>query len=138
MNRVQFDTDKPLAGLSILCADDEPVSLQILAEILHAAGATVRIASNGKRALELLKTHSVDCVLMDIMMPEIDGLTAIRTIRAQGSQILIIAVTGAAKMDAANIIEAGADAYLSKPVMAADLIELINLKLSDPTRPPMT
>lgn len=120
--------ERPLQGLSILCADDEPVSLEILAEILHAAGATVRIASNGKRALDLLHTHTIDCILMDIMMPEMDGLTAIRAIREMGSKVLIVAVTGAAKMEATEILEAGADAYMSKPVMAPDLIDLIKLK----------
>ena len=120
--------ERPLQGLSILCADDEPVSLEILAEILHAAGATVRIASNGKRALDLLHTNTIDCILMDIMMPEMDGLTAIRAIREMGSKVLIVAVTGAAKMEATEILEAGADAYMSKPVMAPDLIDLIKLK----------
>ena len=123
------DNNKPLKGMSILCADDEPVSLEILAEILHEAGATVRIASNGKRALDLIHTHTMDCILMDIMMPEMDGLTAIRAIREMGSKVLIVAVTGAAKMEAEEIIAAEADAYMSKPVMAANLIDLIKIKL---------
>lgn len=114
-----------LEGLNIVCADDEPVALTILAEILTEAGATVRTAKDGEQALKLVKTHPTDAVLLDIQMPVMDGLTAMKILRSEGFDKLIIAVTAASKQEAQTILDSGADHYLSKPVIANELVEMI-------------
>lgn len=114
-----------LEGLNLVCADDEPVALTILAEILTEAGATVRTAKDGEQALKLVKTHPTDAVLLDIQMPVMDGLTAMKILRSEGFDKLIIAVTAASKQEAQTILDSGADHYLSKPVIANELVEMI-------------
>jgi len=118
--------ERPLKGLNLVCADDEPIALTILAEILTAAGAIVRTAKNGAQAIELIHNHPTDAVLLDIQMPVMDGLTAIQILRGEGFDKQIIAVTAASKHEAQAILDSGADAYISKPVLAADLVAIIH------------
>ncbi|HSG04276.1 MAG TPA: response regulator [Marinobacterium sp.] len=117
--------ERPLNGLNLVCADDEPIALTILAEILTAAGAIVRTAKNGAQAIELIHKHPTDAVLLDIQMPVMDGLTAIQILRGEGFDKQIIAVTAASKHEAQAILDSGADEYISKPVLAADLVAII-------------
>ena len=115
----------PLEGLNLVCADDEPIALTILAEILTEAGATVRTAKDGEQAVKLVKTHPTDAVLLDIQMPIMDGITAMKILRSEGFDKLIIAVTAASRQEAQTILDSGADHYVSKPVIAKELVEMV-------------
>lgn len=112
-------TGKVLAGKRILLADDDPRNLFVITAALERHGAKLFSALNGKRALEFLAGQQVDLVLMDIMMPEMDGLQAIAAMRADArlADIPVLAITAkAAPSDQAEALAAGADDYLAKPV----------------------
>ena len=106
---------------NILVCDDEKDIVEELGIYLSAEGYQVTKAYNGQEACEKLKTGDVQLVLMDIMMPVMDGLTATKTIRSLERQdaktIPIIAMTANAfREDAEKCMEAGMNAHLAKPL----------------------
>jgi two-component system, sensor histidine kinase and response regulator len=109
------------AGLQILLAEDNRVNQIVATRMVEKMGHTVAVADNGQLALSLLATQPFDLVLMDVQMPEMDGLTAVRKIR-EGEQstpfhVPIIAMTAhAMKGDRERCIAAGMDGYVSKPI----------------------
>jgi len=110
---------RPLAGKHILVVDDDPRNLFVMTAALERHGARISNAVNGRRALEQLRQQRVDLVMMDIMMPEMDGMQAIAALRADAtlSSIPVVAISArAAPADMAEILASGADDYLSKPV----------------------
>jgi two-component system, sensor histidine kinase and response regulator len=114
----------------ILLAEDNPVNQRVALHVLNKAGHSTVAVNNGKEALEALARESFDLVLMDVQMPEMDGLEATRAIRAQeertGSHVPIVAMTAhAMKGDRERCLEAGMDDYLSKPVQKAELLRVI-------------
>jgi CheY-like chemotaxis protein len=87
----------------------------------------LEVARNGREALERLNEHDVDLVLMDIMMPEMDGLTAMRRIReeARWASLPIIALTAKAMADdREECLAAGANDYIAKPIQIDKLVSL--------------
>lgn len=108
------------AGQRILVVDDDIRNLYSLSAVLEDCGWEVRTAGNGREALDVLAEEGAfDLVLMDIMMPEMDGFEAMQRIRAQDAftKMPIIALTAKAmRDDRARCIEAGANDYVSKPV----------------------
>jgi two-component system sensor histidine kinase/response regulator len=123
------DAGQP-GGLTILLAEDNQVNQTVATRMLEKMGHIVVIAGNGNQALSLLATRSFDVVLMDIQMPEMDGITTTRRIR-EGEQsthhhMPIIAMTAhAMKGDRERCIEAGMDGYVSKPISRQLLEEAI-------------
>jgi PAS domain S-box-containing protein len=116
----------------ILLADDNETTIEMLSEYLHAHGYQVSVARNGVEAIQRTTEESPDLILMDIQMPRIDGLEAIRRIRAMHSvaDTPIIALTALAMPgDEERCLEAGADAYLSKPVRLRDVVQIIEAYL---------
>ncbi|MQA37092.1 response regulator [Rugamonas aquatica] len=110
---------KPLNGKHILVVDDDPRNLFVMTAALERHGAKISNAVNGRRALDLLREQRVDLILMDIMMPEMDGMQAIAALRADStlSSIPVVAISAkASPADMADILASGADDYLSKPV----------------------
>jgi signal transduction histidine kinase/DNA-binding response OmpR family regulator/ligand-binding sensor domain-containing protein/HPt (histidine-containing phosphotransfer) domain-containing protein len=112
--------------LRILMAEDNRVNQLVATGLLQKMGHTVAIANNGKEALALLATRSFDLVLMDIQMPEMDGIEATRRIREDESRtsnhMSIIAMTAhAMKGDRERCLAAGMDGYISKPINASKL-----------------
>ncbi len=108
-----------LKGKTVLVVDDDVKNIFVLSSALEEEGAKVVDAINGRKALEKLKKEQVDLILMDIMMPEMDGYETMRAIRKDKKlkSIPIIAVTAKAmKEDKAKCIEAGANDYITKPV----------------------
>jgi signal transduction histidine kinase/CheY-like chemotaxis protein/ligand-binding sensor domain-containing protein len=121
--------------LKILLAEDNLVNQKLAVRLLEKNGHTVAVAQNGKEALAHLQNSSFDLVLMDVQMPEMDGLTATRLIREQerktGRHLPIIATTAhAMKGDRERCLEAGMDEYLSKPINARELYQIISQVLS--------
>jgi len=118
---------KRLAGRHILVVDDDPRNLFVITAALEQHGAKVENALNGRRALELLAALRPDLVVMDIMMPEMDGYKTIEAMRADTrfATVPVLALTAKAMpSDRAKALAAGADDYLAKP---ADYDVLINL-----------
>jgi CheY-like chemotaxis protein len=111
--------------LTILLADDNPINQKVVATLLRRGGHTVDIASNGREAVEAAQTRDYDAILMDMHMPEMDGLDATRAIRKLGtpvSQATIVALTAAdAGGDIRNCLDAGMNHFLPKPVQAERL-----------------
>jgi signal transduction histidine kinase/CheY-like chemotaxis protein/streptogramin lyase len=112
-----------LAGLRVLVAEDNDVNLLLIRKILENAGCLVSHAVNGKQAVEMARQGCFDAILMDVQMPELDGLEATRRIRAAGlADLPILALTANAfQQDVQQCLTAGMDAYLSKPVHARAL-----------------
>ena len=115
---------------SILVAEDNPLNQQLAFEFLHRAGAQVDIAQNGREAVDRATAREYDAILMDIHMPDVDGLEATRILREQQISTPIIAVSAdvlASSQQAA--MDAGCNAYVSKPidfdVLLAHLAQLL-------------
>ena len=118
---------KRLAGRRILVVDDDPRNLFVVTAALEQQGATVANALNGQRALELMAGTAPDLVVMDIMMPEMDGYKTIAAMRAAPrlAAIPVLALTAKALPgEREKALAAGADDYLAKP---ADHELLINM-----------
>jgi CheY-like chemotaxis protein len=112
--------------LQILVAEDNPINQQLALIILTKMGYAPEFVENGKEALNKLKEKKIDLILMDIQMPEMDGLEATRIIRStNGPQPFIIAMTANAMQgDQEEYLAEGMNDYLSKPV---DLNELVRI-----------
>ncbi len=112
----------------VLLVEDNPVNQVVAAEILALAGICVHKAENGKEAVEKVKTEKFDAVLMDIQMPEMDGIEATRIIRQElGLTTLpIIAMTARAMYgDQEKCLAAGMDDYVAKPIDRENLFQTI-------------
>ncbi|CAN5399390.1 ATP-binding protein [soil metagenome] len=120
-----------VAGLRLLVADDNRINQIVARTILEAAGAEIEVADNGQQALERLAEHAYDAVLMDIHMPDMDGLEALRRIRAGAAgarDIPVIALTADVMHgDERDLLAHGFDAVQPKPIKPADLIRAIAL-----------
>jgi PAS domain S-box-containing protein len=127
-----------LGRLRLLLAEDNPVSLLAAKSFLQRAGHEVRTAGNGLEVLALLESETFDAVLMDIQMPEMDGVEATRRIRSHGGasydpRIPIIALTAYAQLSEHKIfLDAGMDVAISKPLELADILEALGRVLGVP------
>ena len=111
-----------LDGMDVLVVEDNPINQRLLVRLLEKWGGQVRIAGDGQQALDQVGRAGPRLVLMDIQMPVMDGINAIRHIRAQGLHVPIITITAnASAEDERRAISAGSDAFLAKPIQAADL-----------------
>ena len=110
----------PASGLRVLVAEDNLVNQKVAARMLQRLGATPDVVANGAEALEALHRQRYDVVLMDVQMPEMDGLEATRRLRAELSeQPRVIALTANAMTgDREACLAAGCDDYLTKPIQA--------------------
>ncbi len=109
----------------ILIVDDEPVNIKILTGMLSTEGYNILKADSGPNALELLEKHSPDIILLDVMMPEMDGFEVCRRIKARKDMRLIPVLMVTALQDKIHrqqALEAGADDFLSKPIDRTELI----------------
>jgi CheY-like chemotaxis protein len=117
----------------ILCVDDEPANLKLLENILVPRGYEVVIAVNGEDALQKIKTQTIDLVLLDLMMPEMDGLQVSRKIKENKTSmnipiIIITAYTGAESY--INSLSDEVFAYLHKPFEAEELNKIVRAALA--------
>lgn len=119
LHDVQVTSHDFLEGTRILLVEDNLFNQQVASELLAQAGALVTLASNGFEALECLKAQTVDCVLMDIQMPMMDGFETTRHIRANPdwATLPVIAMTANARSeDRQNCIRVGMNDFIAKPV----------------------
>lgn len=129
-NHTPVDNANPLPGngITVLIAEDEEINFLYLNELLTQMGHKIIRAKNGKEAVEFCQSkQKPDVVLMDIKMPILNGYEATRQIRTFDANLPIIAHTAYARPeDKAKALEAGCNAYLSKPINTKDLVELLN------------
>ncbi|MBC7684048.1 MAG: response regulator [Bdellovibrionales bacterium] len=119
------------SGLRILLAEDNPVNQRLALRLLEKMGHRITLVDNGLDALERTMQGGYDLVLMDVQMPELDGLTATRRIRqwerVHGGHVPIVAMTARAMQgDRERCLEAGMDDYLSKPIDSEQLRQLVS------------
>lgn len=118
--------------LRVLMADDNLVNQKVVTGLLTKNGCDVDVATNGREALAALHKNYYDIVLMDCLMPEMDGFEATRQIRSPGSGVLnphipVIALTASAMQgDKEKCLAAGMDDYVSKPIIAENLLDVIS------------
>src|SRR5438552_496346 len=117
-----------LPPLQILLVEDNLINQKVAVRLLEKAGHCVTIACNGLEALDQVGSGSFDVVLMDVAMPEMDGLAATQAIRQQelgtDRHIPIVALTAhAMKGDREKCLQAGMDGYVTKPVQVTVLFE---------------
>lgn len=116
-------------NMCIMVVDDEPTILRLLDRTLKPAGYDVVLASDGSLALKLLEQHSPDLVILDIMMPGLNGFQVLHLIR-QRSNVPVIMLS--AKREVAtkrDTLDLGADDYVGKPFHTLELLARIKAKL---------
>jgi two-component system sensor histidine kinase/response regulator len=129
--------------LVVLLVEDNAVNRKLAVALLEKRGFAVTTAENGKLALAALEKQTFDFVLMDLQMPEMDGITATETIRERekstGAHIPVIAMTAhAMKEDQERCLAAGMDAYVTKPIRTSELFQTIERTLETFRSPAVT
>ncbi len=115
------------AGLNVLVADDGESNRRLLKLVLERNGAHIVEAENGQEAVQKGLQETFDFILMDMQMPVLDGYQATSTLRSQGYQAPIVALTAdAMKGTEARCLAAGCTAYLTKPIVMDHLMETLN------------
>ncbi|MGE3728574.1 MAG: ATP-binding protein, partial [Candidatus Sericytochromatia bacterium] len=113
----------------LLIADDVPENLLLLESLLESSPLQVTLAHNGREACEMALAIQPDLILMDIKMPEMDGIQALQKLKSQAETraIPVVALTAySLKQDQESLIKKGFDAYLSKPVQKSELLRCLN------------
>jgi CheY-like chemotaxis protein len=112
--------------LNILIAEDNPINQKWTTKILSKLGYKTHLAENGKEVLEVVSNEQYDVILMDVQMPEMDGLEATRMIRLclQTQPVIVAMTANVLHGDRQACMQAGMDDYISKPV---ELNELVNM-----------
>jgi adenylate cyclase len=110
--------------VTVLAVDDQPPNLRLLEAVLSPRGYRVIMASSGEEALELLPSSGADLVLLDIVMPGIDGYEVCRRIRRapETAFLPVVMITASGSQEKARAIEAGADDFVSKPFDQSELL----------------
>jgi len=129
--------------LRVLVAEDNPVNRTLAAQLLMRRGHQPVLATNGREAVDTLARERIDLVLMDIQMPEMDGLEATAAIRARertsGARLPIVALTAHAMPgDRQRCLDADMDGYVAKPVKAVELFEVIDRVMAAASTYPST
>lgn len=124
-----------MTGWSVLVVDDEPMTHTLVRMMLEPAGFRVTTADDGLAALASVQNEPPHIVLMDVMMPRMDGLEVCRKLRGQPetADLPIVLFSGKADFGAeAEGLSAGANRYLIKPMSRNNLIECLHTLLRDP------
>jgi DNA-binding response OmpR family regulator len=103
----------PAKKTTILTADDDPQLLRLVMRNLQLEGYDVLVASDGKQALEQIETHQPELVLLDVMMPKMDGFTVCQRVREFSSVPIIIVTARGQDQDKIRGLDLGADDYLT-------------------------
>lgn len=119
----------PAKKTTILTADDDPQLLRLVARNLQFEDYDVLTASDGKQALELIQTHIPDAVLLDIMMPKMDGFTVCQRVREFSTVPIILVTARGQDQDKIRGLDLGADDYLTKPFSVDELLARVRAVL---------
>jgi CheY-like chemotaxis protein/MinD-like ATPase involved in chromosome partitioning or flagellar assembly len=122
----------------ILIVDDDVETLKMVGLLLERQGYTISVARQGQQALSMARSEKPDLILLDLMMPEVDGLSVARQLRAdpETQHMLIIMFTAKGQMEEKlEGFEAGADAYLTKPTQPRELVAQIKAVLKRASTP---
>lgn len=112
--------------MRLLLAEDERDMSNVITTILKHSGYEVDLAENGQEALDLSMKNNYDCMVMDIMMPVMDGLTALKILRSKGDVTPVILLTAKSEIDdRISGLDSGADDYLTKPFSVGELLARI-------------
>lgn len=115
--------------MKILVAEDEPQLLRVLTVAMEHAGYDVDPVDDGLKAVEHAKENSYDVIMLDIMMPVMDGITALKKIRESGDKTYILMLTAKAEVDdRVTGLDSGADDYLTKPFSLKELLARLRSK----------
>ena len=120
----------------VLVVDDDHTVREIVISYLRADGHTVDEAADGERALEIMRTMPADLVVLDLMLPGIDGLEVCRQLRSQGDVPVIMLTALGSPDDRVVGLEQGADDYLAKPFSPRELVlrvDAVLRRVTDPT-----
>ncbi len=130
LNQLASALASPEKKLSVLVAEDNGVNRRLITKVLESAGHRVVSVSNGKEAVNAFGTEIFDLILMDMEMPDVNGLEATRTIRAtepRDSHIAIYALTAhITAADRARCFEAGMDGFMSKPIEIDEVLQVVS------------
>lgn len=115
--------------MKILVAEDEPQLLRVLTVAMEKSGYEVDPVDNGLKAVEHAKANSYDAIILDIMMPVMDGITALKKIRESGDKTYILMLTAKAEVDdRVTGLDSGADDYITKPFSLKELLARLRSK----------
>lgn len=129
--------DGNLDQVRVLVVDDGDTNRKLIGLILERSGAKVKMAENGKVAVEMTRTMPFDVILMDMQMPVMDGYSASRCLRDEGYTRPIIALTANAMMgDREKCERAGCSGFLAKPINSDELVSLVASSANVPQRKP--
>ncbi len=127
--------DKPFpnfAGRHILIAEDDVVNFKLLKSFLNKTNAIIYWAKNGVEAVDISIKHQLDLVLMDIRMPEMDGISASKLIRKYYPNLPIIAQTAyTLKEDIEKMMKASINEYMAKPINGTELLNILKKYLNE-------
>ncbi|MFT3694332.1 MAG: response regulator [Kofleriaceae bacterium] len=124
--RVVHEEAQPVAptlpSLDILVAEDNEMNAQVIEQMLRRNGHRVQIASNGREALEHIDRRTYDVALIDLHMPELDGIEVVRALRQAGNSLPVIALTARTrKQDREQCLEVGMNDFLTKPIKPTEM-----------------
>src|SRR5205814_4821989 len=119
----------PAKKTTILAADDDPQLLRLITRNLQLEGYDVLAAAHGQEALEVIERNSLDLVLLDVMMPRMDGFTVCYRVREFSSVPIIIITARGQDQDKVRGLDLGADDYLTKPFSVDELLARVRAVL---------
>jgi DNA-binding response OmpR family regulator len=120
------------ARANILIVDDEPGIVALLQEQLSADGFHTAVAAAGRDALAMADTGDYDLLVLDLGLPDTDGLTVLSELRARGRDIPVVILTARGDVNATVAgLEAGADDYIAKPFRIDELLARVKARLRD-------
>jgi len=129
-----IDSQIPASKKSILVVDDNPDIVTIVKTILEGKGFGVQSAINGSEAFSQLGEQKPDLIILDVMMPQMDGLEVLRKLRETPDYLSIPVILLTAKVQYEDVLKGyklGADYYITKPFTSSQLINGINFMLSN-------
>lgn len=120
---------------TILIADDDPIVRATVVEFLGAAGHSVSEACDGQQALDHIARSCVDLLILDMLMPNKDGLETILELRRSGSRLPILAISSGGRMDIQSLLRPamafGATQVLAKPLRRPELMDVVESLLGE-------
>jgi DNA-binding response OmpR family regulator len=119
----------PAKKTTIVTADDDPQLLRLVARNLQFEDYDVLMASDGQQALDLIETHNPDAVLLDVMMPKMDGFTVCHRVREFSTVPIILVTARGQDQDKIRGLDLGADDYLTKPFSVDELLARVRAVL---------